>query len=134
MGIKTSIYCGHDFSEEEGRLNLVVKTCKKANVPVPPEVFERLNAISEGFNRVEVKAELETNGTDKRYRVKVSDIANTKSDFVYFEFKTFKTATVEDTEPMELSDLKLVPPDEGPIKKFFTRNEEEVSDFLTSID
>jgi len=132
MGIKTSIYCGHDFSEEEGRLNLVQQTCKKAGVPVPPEVFERLNAISEGLNRIEIKAELETNGVNKRYRVKTQDIANTKTDFIYFEFEMFKTKNVEEDNEMELSDLKLVPPEEGPIKKFFKRNEE--TDFLSEID
>ena len=130
MGIKTSIYCGHDFSEEEGRLNLVAQTCKKAQVPVPPEVYERLNAISEGLNRIEVKAELESNGTDTRYRVKTSDIKNTKSDYIYFEFKSFKSAVADGGEPMDLADLELVPPEEGPIKKFFSSKEEGDYEFL----
>ena len=133
MKIRTKIYCGHDFSEEEGRLNLVVKTCKTAGVPVPQEVYERLNAISDGLNQIGVKAELETNGEAKRYRVKTSEIVNANADFVYFEFSQEVTkASIENEENLDLTDLKIEDPKQGVISKFFKDNQEE--SILDSLD
>ena len=108
------------------------KTCKHANVPVPPEVYERLNAISDGQNQIHVKAELETNGESKRFRVKVSDIVNTNSDFVYFEFEKFKSKDVTEEEDNDLEELILEEPTKGAIAKFFgvTEKDKEEFDYL----
>ena len=135
MGIRTKIYCGHDFSEEEGRLRLVIKTCKNANVAVPQEVQERLVKISDGFNQIPIKAELETNSDrQRRFRIKVSDIKNTSADFIYFEFEKFKVDSLEqdDTKKiLNLQDIRLDPISEpGPIAKFFNRNEEPDFEYL----
>ena len=129
MGIKTKIYCGHDFSEEEARLNLVVQTCKKAGVLVPPEVFEKLNNISEGSNQIFIEALLEQNGDSKRYRVKTQDIMNMDTDYIYFEFSKFKT---NEDDKSELTDLILVDENDesGPIAKFFKSKEDEDYEFL----
>ena len=134
MGIKAKIYCGHDFSEEEGRLRLVVKTCKNADVAVPQEVQERLIKISDGFNQIPIKVELETNSDNqRRFRVKTSDIENSSSDFIYFEFEKFKESMTEDDGTlMDLDDIKLetLPEKKGSVARFFSGNEEPDFEYL----
>jgi hypothetical protein len=133
MGIKTKIYCGHDFSEEEERLRLVVKTCKNANIAVPLEVHERLMKISDGLNQIPVNAELEINADDQqRFRVKTSDIRNTSADYIYFEFERFKDETInEDGEAMDLEDIKLQPVEKSStIAKFFGADTEQDFEYL----
>jgi len=133
MGIKAKIYCGHDFREEEARLNSVVQACKVADVQIPQEVQDKLMKISDGFNQVKLNVELEINADGvKRFRVKASEIAKTETEFVYFEmeqFKTDKTMTDEE-ETLELADIMLADPEKGPIKKFFSKDEGDIFEAL----